>query len=266
MVKSDISPVSRDKTNTAALPHPPVTARRCITVPRTAPNLQTKLMAIGCDKSAILMRDKNDKRETLMGDEIKSIKSQLKALNFHGLNQFLRMACLARQTITFQQVNNWRPPPAILPPAILQTISTSLNVSETSLVQTCWAASEDILWDHPVITPSDEDIITYNDAALENGTTYSHIYPLVRVCSNPECTNHRNTNDIMTLMGPLTHKVTLYMLQSGVLQWPLTAVQPWIGVNFIFWILPESGRHQNVIETWDLGLKPALKLDTTKSD
>ncbi|KAJ7663444.1 hypothetical protein B0H17DRAFT_952691, partial [Mycena rosella] len=82
---------------------------------------------------------------------------QLKALNFHGLNQFLRMACLARRTIAFQQVNNRRLPP-VLPPAILQTISTSLNVSDTSLVQTYWAAFKDIhiLWDPPVITPSDE--------------------------------------------------------------------------------------------------------------
>ncbi|KAJ7687596.1 hypothetical protein B0H17DRAFT_1136146 [Mycena rosella] len=141
--------------------------------------------------------------------------SQL-ALNFHGLNQFLRMACLARQTITFQQVNNRRPPP-VFPPAILQTISSSLNVSETSLVQTCWAAFKDILWDHPMITPSDEKIITYNNAALGNGTAYRYIYLPVRVCSNPECTNHRNINNIMTLTDPLTHKATLYTLQSGVL-------------------------------------------------
>ncbi|KAJ7692857.1 hypothetical protein B0H17DRAFT_1132835 [Mycena rosella] len=118
----------------------------------------------------------------------KGSRAKLKALNFHGLNQFLRMACLVMQTIAFQQLG-----------------------------QTCWAAFKDILWDHPMITPTDEEIITYNNAALGNGTAYRHIYPPVRVCSNPECTNHRNINDIMTLTDPLTHKATLYMLQSGVL-------------------------------------------------
>jgi hypothetical protein len=94
---------------------------------------------------------------------------QLKSLNFHGLNQFMPMACLARETITFQQINSRRPPP-VLPLAILKTISMSLNVADPSLIQTCWAAFKDILWDHPVVSPTDDEITSYNKAALGNGT------------------------------------------------------------------------------------------------
>lgn len=65
----------------------------------------------------------------------------LQSLNFHGLTQFLRMACIARQSIAFQQVNNQRPP-LVLPHAILETIAASLNVSDTSLIHTCWASGE----------------------------------------------------------------------------------------------------------------------------
>ncbi|KAJ7145733.1 hypothetical protein C8R44DRAFT_557507, partial [Mycena epipterygia] len=63
----------------------------------------------------------------------------LNTLNFHGLTQFFRMACLARQTIAFQQLNNRKPPP-VLPVAILQTIAASLMAPDTQLVQMCWAA------------------------------------------------------------------------------------------------------------------------------
>ncbi|KAF8175032.1 hypothetical protein K438DRAFT_1538916, partial [Mycena galopus ATCC 62051] len=86
---------------------------------------------------------------------------QLKALHFHGLTQFLRMACLARQTIAFQQTNNIRPPP-VLPLGVLRILAGSMNISDTSLVQTCWAAFKDIIWQHPAVTPSDEEIALYN--------------------------------------------------------------------------------------------------------
>ncbi|KAJ7168385.1 hypothetical protein C8R43DRAFT_822857, partial [Mycena crocata] len=141
---------------------------------------------------------------------------ELKALSFHGLTLFLRMACFARQTIAFQQVNNQRPPP-VLPPAVLQTLATSLGLPETHLIQTCWAAFKEVLWDHPAISASDEEITRYNNAALGNGTSFRHLYPPVRVCINSECTNHRDSDEIKTLTDPITHKATLFTVQHGAL-------------------------------------------------
>ncbi|KAJ7164484.1 hypothetical protein C8R46DRAFT_901653 [Mycena filopes] len=143
------------------------------------------------------------------------------------------MACLARQTIAFQQVNNRRPPP-VLPLPILRTLAASLEVTETRLIQTCWAAFKEILWEHPDVSPTDGEILTYNNAALVNGSckrppnsfngnvhrksiAFRHIYPPVRVCLEPNCSNHRETDDIMTLTEPMTHKATLYTAKNGAL-------------------------------------------------
>ncbi|KAJ7619934.1 hypothetical protein DFH06DRAFT_1144154 [Mycena polygramma] len=58
---------------------------------------------------------------------------ELQALSYHGLTQFLRFASLARQHITFQLVNNWRPPPVL--PAVLETIAAALGAPDTRWVQ-----------------------------------------------------------------------------------------------------------------------------------
>ncbi|KAK6974979.1 hypothetical protein R3P38DRAFT_2583040, partial [Favolaschia claudopus] len=68
----------------------------------------------------------------------------LSALNFHGLTQFLRYSCMARDNIAFRQVNNRRPPP-VLPADIAQTLASSLNVTDTQLILTCWAAFRESL-------------------------------------------------------------------------------------------------------------------------
>ncbi|KAJ6608176.1 hypothetical protein B0H10DRAFT_2303529 [Mycena sp. CBHHK59/15] len=54
----------------------------------------------------------------------------LNYLNFHGLTQFLRMVCLARPTIEFQQIDKRRPPSA-LPLGMLEMLAASLQVSNT---------------------------------------------------------------------------------------------------------------------------------------
>ncbi|KAK7020302.1 hypothetical protein R3P38DRAFT_3194859 [Favolaschia claudopus] len=91
----------------------------------------------------------------------------LSALNFHGLTQFLRFSSLAKESIAFRQVNNRRPPP-VLPLDIAQTLAASLNVSDIQLIQACWAAFKEFVWDHPAVCASDEEIFTYNKAALLN--------------------------------------------------------------------------------------------------
>ncbi|KAF8175031.1 hypothetical protein K438DRAFT_1608874 [Mycena galopus ATCC 62051] len=60
---------------------------------------------------------------------------------------------------------------------------------------------------------------------LSNSTDFSSVlkklfvtfYPPVRVCTKPDCANHRDTSDIMTLTDPLTHKATLYTVKNGAL-------------------------------------------------
>ncbi|KAJ7853159.1 hypothetical protein B0H14DRAFT_3450383 [Mycena olivaceomarginata] len=42
-----------------------------------------------------------------------------------------------------------------------------MNISDTRLVRTCWAAFKSIIWKHPPATPSDEEIALYNRAALD---------------------------------------------------------------------------------------------------
>ncbi|KAJ7239735.1 hypothetical protein C8J57DRAFT_1019287, partial [Mycena rebaudengoi] len=112
----------------------------------------------------------------------------LAALKFHGLNRFLRMASLARPAIEFQQVDK-RNPPAVLHPQILETIAASLGVTDINVVSICWSAFKDIIWDHRAVSPTEEEIKIYNDAALDRGTSFHHVYPPVRVCQISGCRN-----------------------------------------------------------------------------
>ncbi|KAK7013809.1 hypothetical protein R3P38DRAFT_3575169 [Favolaschia claudopus] len=140
----------------------------------------------------------------------------LSALNFHGLTQFLRYSCMARENVAFRQVNSRRPPP-VLPVDIATTLASALNVADIQLIQTCWAAFKELLWDHPAITASSDEIYTYNKAALINSTSYRHIYPPVRACTNPHCSHYRNNHETLTLTDPSTHKATLHTRDHGAL-------------------------------------------------
>ncbi|KAJ6605103.1 hypothetical protein B0H10DRAFT_2077233 [Mycena sp. CBHHK59/15] len=95
------------------------------------------------------------------------------------------MVCLARPTIEFQQIDKRRPPSA-LPLGMLEMLAASLQVSNTPLVETCWAAFKEV----------------HNKAALSHA--FDHICPPVRVCQMPDCLNQRDSDDIMTLTEPLT--------------------------------------------------------------
>ncbi|KAJ6541139.1 hypothetical protein B0H10DRAFT_1855359, partial [Mycena sp. CBHHK59/15] len=74
----------------------------------------------------------------------------LNYLNFHGLMQFLRMARSARPTIKFQRVDKWQPSLAV-PLGLLEMLVASLQVSNTHLVETCWSAFKEVVWDHPLV-------------------------------------------------------------------------------------------------------------------
>ncbi|KAJ6554064.1 hypothetical protein B0H10DRAFT_2123912, partial [Mycena sp. CBHHK59/15] len=111
------------------------------------------------------------------------------------------IVCLARLTIEFQQIDKRRPPSA-LPLGMLEMLAASLQVSNTPLAETCWAAFKEVVWDHPLVSPTDDEIMQHNKAALSHA--FDHICPPIRVCQMPDCLNQRDSDDIMTLMEPLT--------------------------------------------------------------
>jgi hypothetical protein len=93
----------------------------------------------------------------------------LSGVDFHGLNSFLRMACLARPLIEFQQ-KDLRRPPDFLHHGLLELLAVSISETNLSLVQTCWVAFKEIIWTHPEVVPTENEVIKYNNAALCRGT------------------------------------------------------------------------------------------------
>ncbi|KAJ7229372.1 hypothetical protein C8J57DRAFT_1019516, partial [Mycena rebaudengoi] len=110
----------------------------------------------------------------------------LSGVDFHGLNSFLRMACLARPLIEFQQ-KDLRCPPDFLHHGLLELLAVSISETNLSLVQTCWVTFKEIIWTHPEVVPTENEVIKYNNAALCRGTSFGHLLPPVRVCQDPSC-------------------------------------------------------------------------------
>ncbi|KAK6984438.1 hypothetical protein R3P38DRAFT_3231659 [Favolaschia claudopus] len=135
----------------------------------------------------------------------------LSDIGFTSLTTFLRMACLARPIIELQ-VEDRRRPPDFLHCGLLELLAATVSEPNLALVQTCWVAFKDIIWSYPEVVPTEEEIRQYSDAALSRGTSFGHLVPPVRVCQDSYCPNYRNSDDIMTLKEPLSHKATLYTL------------------------------------------------------
>ncbi|KAK7001157.1 hypothetical protein R3P38DRAFT_3612695 [Favolaschia claudopus] len=138
----------------------------------------------------------------------------LSDISFNSLTTFLRMACLARPLIEFQ-VEDRRRPPDFLHCGLLELLAATVYEQNLDLVQTCWAAFKEIIWNHPEVQPTEEEIKEYNDAALCRGTSFAHLLPPVRVCQDSYCPNYRDSEDIMTLKEPLSHKATMHTLRNG---------------------------------------------------
>jgi hypothetical protein len=154
----------------------------------------------------------------------------LPTVRFDGLTLFLRMACLAWPLIESQETDK-RHPPAYLHPGLLELLGGSLSVPDLDIVQLCWAAFKDIIWNHPAIEPTENEILQYNKVPrylhvlamlcvlLINFPcpAFQHFFPPVRVCQVSGFINHRDSDDTMTLTEPMTHKATLYTLRNGAL-------------------------------------------------
>ncbi|KAK6966911.1 hypothetical protein R3P38DRAFT_2815664 [Favolaschia claudopus] len=95
----------------------------------------------------------------------------LAGIDFNSLTMFLRMACLARPLIIFQ-VEDRRRPPDLLHCGLLELLAAAVSEGNLDLVQTCWVAFKDIIWDYPEIVPTEEEITQYNNAALCHGTVH----------------------------------------------------------------------------------------------
>ncbi|KAK6971993.1 hypothetical protein R3P38DRAFT_2751037 [Favolaschia claudopus] len=126
------------------------------------------------------------------------------------------MACLARPLIEFQ-VEDRRRPPDFLHCGLLELLAATVYEQNLDLVQTCRAAFKEIIWNHPKVQPTEEEIKKYNDAALCCGTSFAHLLPPARVCQDSYCPSYRDSEDIMTLKEPLSHKATMHTLRNGAL-------------------------------------------------
>ncbi|KAJ7104806.1 hypothetical protein C8R44DRAFT_549732, partial [Mycena epipterygia] len=109
---------------------------------------------------------------------------ELALLDFHGLNLFIHYASLARENIEFGQVNRSECP-TTLPLQILHLLATALGEKDTCLIEICWSAFQGL----PPVSPTDEEILAFNDAALPNQTSFRHLYPPVRSSQSSDCPN-----------------------------------------------------------------------------
>ncbi|KAJ7627805.1 hypothetical protein DFH06DRAFT_1272919 [Mycena polygramma] len=139
---------------------------------------------------------------------------ELALLDFHGLNLFIRYASLARETIEFAQVDREKCPES-LPITVLRVLATALGETDTRLIESCWTAFRGLVWSQPCISPTDDEILAYNDAALRHETSFRHLYPPVRSCQHSGCRNHHEDGNILTLTDPLTYSSTLFTLRHG---------------------------------------------------
>ncbi|KAJ7454472.1 hypothetical protein FB451DRAFT_1280048 [Mycena latifolia] len=141
---------------------------------------------------------------------------ELALIDFHGLTLFIRYASLARESIELSQSDKLQCP-EVLPLHILRVLATALGEKDTHLVETCWSAFRELVWSQPLVSPTDEEILAYDDAALHHQTSFRHLYPPVRSCQSSDCSNHRTDENMLTLTEPLTYSATLFTLKFGAL-------------------------------------------------
>ncbi|KAJ7280101.1 hypothetical protein C8J57DRAFT_1020344, partial [Mycena rebaudengoi] len=77
---------------------------------------------------------------------------------------FVRYATLVKPTIEFSQMD-CRKCPTSLPPQICLVLASALGC-DTDLIELCWSAFRDLVWNQPKISPTEAEILEYNDAAL----------------------------------------------------------------------------------------------------
>jgi hypothetical protein len=94
---------------------------------------------------------------------------ELGLLDFHGLNLFIRYASLARDSIEFSQINRLECP-TTLPSTILRVLATALGETDTRLIEVCWSAFRGLVWSQSSVSPTDEEILVFNDASLHHHT------------------------------------------------------------------------------------------------
>jgi hypothetical protein len=94
---------------------------------------------------------------------------ELSLLDFNRLNLFVRYASLARVSIEFGQRDK-STCPVTLSLSILRILASALGEKDTHLVETCWAAFRQLVWNQPPISASFDEILAYNAASLRHGT------------------------------------------------------------------------------------------------
>ncbi|KAJ6538752.1 hypothetical protein B0H10DRAFT_1856638 [Mycena sp. CBHHK59/15] len=79
---------------------------------------------------------------------------ELSSLDFNGLNLFIRYATLAKPAIEFTQLDK-QACPTSLSPQVLQILAAALEESETNLIEVCWSVFQKLVWNQPVISPTE---------------------------------------------------------------------------------------------------------------
>ncbi|KAJ7280823.1 hypothetical protein C8J57DRAFT_1300171 [Mycena rebaudengoi] len=142
-------------------------------------------------------------------------RPELAGLDFNGLNMFVRYATLVKPTIEFSQMD-CRKCPTSLSPQICLFLASAPGY-HTDLIELCQSAFRDLVWNQPPISPTEAEILEYNDTALQYETSFRHLYPPMRSCQDSGCSNHREDARILTLTEPLTYKATLFTVGHGAL-------------------------------------------------
>ncbi|KAJ7662420.1 hypothetical protein B0H17DRAFT_953092 [Mycena rosella] len=110
---------------------------------------------------------------------------ELALLDFHGLNLLIRYASLARKDIDFAQVNQLDRP-AFLPPPVVRLLATALGEKDTRWIEACWSAFGGLVWSQPLVSPTNDEILAFNNASLCHQTSFRHLYPPVHSARGPD--------------------------------------------------------------------------------
>lgn len=89
-------------------------------------------------------------------------------IRFQDVLLYIRLACLAKPTIQQSQKSDSLPP-ASLPDQISVVLAAALGW-KVSVVNLYWSVLMGVIYEHPSIAPSENEVNIYNKHALDKGT------------------------------------------------------------------------------------------------
>ncbi|KAF5338297.1 hypothetical protein D9758_015761 [Tetrapyrgos nigripes] len=132
-------------------------------------------------------------------------------LNITTILDFIRFTTLAKSTISLEQRAFYNPPEK-LPTHIARLLVSLLAISE-DVVGSLWENLKEVVWNSSDEV-NEQVIRRYNHFALQNGTSYRHLYPPSPFCQVPSCPHAASKTP---LREPSTYRATLFTLRDGTL-------------------------------------------------